>query len=97
MFSRLPGPDTNIDKSLHFDAGYARAIEQERPDLITLEGFTPPALQSMIASCVLDKSLADVCVGLRRNRISGELTTPSSCMFPDSSADSGIKLARPAA
>jgi endonuclease/exonuclease/phosphatase (EEP) superfamily protein YafD len=45
--------DANIDKSLHFEAGYVRAIEQDRPDLITLEEFTPPALQSMMASGVL--------------------------------------------
>ena len=45
--------DANIDKSLHFQAGYVRAIEQDRPDLVTLEEFTPPALQSMVASGVL--------------------------------------------
>ena len=45
--------DANIDKSLHFEAGYVRAIDQDRPDLITLEEFTPPALQSMAASGVL--------------------------------------------
>ena len=45
--------DANIDKSLHFEAGYVRAIEQDRPDLVTLEEFTPPALQSMVASGVL--------------------------------------------
>ena len=45
--------DANIDKSLYFEAGYVRAIEQDRPDLITLEEFTPPALQSMVASGVL--------------------------------------------
>jgi endonuclease/exonuclease/phosphatase (EEP) superfamily protein YafD len=45
--------DANIDKSLRFQAGYVRAIEQDRPDLITLEEFTPPALQSMMASGVL--------------------------------------------
>jgi endonuclease/exonuclease/phosphatase (EEP) superfamily protein YafD len=45
--------DANVDKSLRFQAGYVRAIEQDRPDLITLEEFTPPALQSMIASGVL--------------------------------------------
>ena len=45
--------DANIDKSLRFQAGYVRAIEQGRPDLITLEEFTPSALQSMIASGVL--------------------------------------------
>ena len=45
--------DANIDKSLHFEAGYVRAIEQDRPGLITLEEFTPPALQSMVASGVL--------------------------------------------
>ena len=45
--------DANIDKSYHFEAGYVRAIEQDRPDLITLEEFTPPALHSMAASGVL--------------------------------------------
>jgi hypothetical protein len=45
--------DANIDTSLHFEAGYVRAIEQDRPDLITLEEFTPAALQSMVASGVL--------------------------------------------
>jgi endonuclease/exonuclease/phosphatase (EEP) superfamily protein YafD len=45
--------DANIDKSLRFQAGYVRAIEQDRPDLITLEEFTPGALQAMAASGVL--------------------------------------------
>jgi endonuclease/exonuclease/phosphatase (EEP) superfamily protein YafD len=45
--------DANIDKSLHFQAGYVRAIEADRPDLITLEEFTPLALDSMEASGVL--------------------------------------------
>ena len=45
--------DANIDKSLRFPAGYVRAIEQDRPDLITLEEFTPQALQAMTASGVL--------------------------------------------
>jgi endonuclease/exonuclease/phosphatase (EEP) superfamily protein YafD len=45
--------DANIDASLHFHAGYVRAIEQDHPDVVTLEEFTPPALQSMIASGVL--------------------------------------------
>ena len=45
--------DANIDKSLHFAAGYVRAIEQDHPDLITLEEFTPQALQAMAASGVL--------------------------------------------
>jgi len=45
--------DANIDKSLHFEAGYVRAIEQARPDLISLEEFTPAALQDMAASGVL--------------------------------------------
>jgi endonuclease/exonuclease/phosphatase (EEP) superfamily protein YafD len=45
--------DANIDHSLNFQAGYVRAIEQDRPDLITLEEFSPPALQSMVASGVL--------------------------------------------
>ena len=45
--------DANIDKSFRFQAGYVRAIEQDRPDLITLEEFTPSALQAMAASGVL--------------------------------------------
>jgi endonuclease/exonuclease/phosphatase (EEP) superfamily protein YafD len=45
--------DANIDKSLHFEAGYVRAIEQDRPDVISLEEFTPAALQDMVASGVL--------------------------------------------
>jgi endonuclease/exonuclease/phosphatase (EEP) superfamily protein YafD len=45
--------DANIDKSFNFQAGYVRAIEQDRPDLITLEEVTPAALRSMVASGVL--------------------------------------------
>lgn len=45
--------DANVDKSLTFQAGYVRTIERDRPDLITLEEFAPPALQSMAASGVL--------------------------------------------
>ena len=45
--------DANIDMSVEFQAGYARAIEQDRPDLVTLEEFTPSTLQSMVASGVL--------------------------------------------
>jgi endonuclease/exonuclease/phosphatase (EEP) superfamily protein YafD len=45
--------DANIDKSISFQPGYVRAIERDRPDLITLEEFTPPALNSMEASGVL--------------------------------------------
>jgi endonuclease/exonuclease/phosphatase (EEP) superfamily protein YafD len=45
--------DANIDSSLHFQAGYLRAIKQDRPGLVTLEEFTPPALQAMVASGVL--------------------------------------------
>ena len=45
--------DANIDKSLQFETGYVRAIEEDRPELVTLEEFTPPALQSMVASGVL--------------------------------------------
>ena len=45
--------DANIDQSLDFQAGYVRAIEQDRPDLVTLEEFTASALQSMLASGVL--------------------------------------------
>jgi endonuclease/exonuclease/phosphatase (EEP) superfamily protein YafD len=45
--------DANIDSSLWFHDGYVQAIEHDRPDLITLEEFTPQALQSMEASGVL--------------------------------------------
>ena len=45
--------DANIDQTFRFQTGYVRAIEQDRPDLITLEEFTPSALQSMAASGVL--------------------------------------------
>jgi endonuclease/exonuclease/phosphatase (EEP) superfamily protein YafD len=45
--------DANVDQSLNFKTGYVRAIEQDRPDLVTLEEFTPSALQSMAASGVL--------------------------------------------
>jgi endonuclease/exonuclease/phosphatase (EEP) superfamily protein YafD len=45
--------DANVDKNFQFEAGYVRAIERDRPDLITLEEFTAPALQSMVASGVL--------------------------------------------
>jgi endonuclease/exonuclease/phosphatase (EEP) superfamily protein YafD len=45
--------DANLAASLQFHAGYVRAIEQDRPDVVTLEEFTSPALQSMVASGVL--------------------------------------------
>ena len=45
--------DANVDQSSRFQAGYVRAIEQDRPDLITLEELTPQALRSMTASGVL--------------------------------------------
>jgi endonuclease/exonuclease/phosphatase (EEP) superfamily protein YafD len=45
--------DANVDQSLVFHTGYVRAIEQDRPDLVTLEEFTPSALRSMVASGVL--------------------------------------------
>ena len=45
--------DANVDQTPHFYAGYARAIEQDRPDLVTLEEFTPSALNAMSASGVL--------------------------------------------
>jgi endonuclease/exonuclease/phosphatase family metal-dependent hydrolase len=47
--------DANIDKSSDFYVGYARAIEQDRPDLVALEEFTPRALQAMAASGVLTR------------------------------------------
>ncbi len=45
--------DANLDSSPGFQAGYARAIERDRPDLVTLEEFTPSALQGMADSGVL--------------------------------------------
>jgi endonuclease/exonuclease/phosphatase (EEP) superfamily protein YafD len=45
--------DANIDKSFQFEAGYAHAIEDDHPDLVTLEEFTPSALYSMMTSGVL--------------------------------------------
>jgi len=47
--------DANIDSSNRFQAGYVRAIERDRPDLITLEEFTPGAQQAMTASGVLSR------------------------------------------
>ena len=44
-------------------AGYARANDQDRPDLVTLEEVTPSALQNMVASAVL-ASLPYRCVAL---------------------------------
>jgi endonuclease/exonuclease/phosphatase (EEP) superfamily protein YafD len=45
--------DANVDQSFQFRAGYVQAIERDRPDLITLEEFTPTELQTMEASGVL--------------------------------------------
>ena len=45
--------DANIGQNPGFRAGYVRAIEQDRPDLVTLEEITPSALQDMVASGVL--------------------------------------------
>jgi len=45
--------DANVKRSPEFHAGYVRAIEQDRPDVVTLEEFTPSTLQSMVASGVL--------------------------------------------
>jgi endonuclease/exonuclease/phosphatase (EEP) superfamily protein YafD len=47
--------DANVDSSNRFETGYVRAIERDRPDLITLEEFTPGAQQSMLASGVLSR------------------------------------------
>jgi endonuclease/exonuclease/phosphatase (EEP) superfamily protein YafD len=47
--------DANIDSSNGFQPGYVRAIERDRPDLITLEEFTPGAQYSMMASGVLSR------------------------------------------
>ena len=45
--------DANLDNSPGFQAGYARAIERDRPDLVTLEEFSPSALQGMVDAGVL--------------------------------------------
>ena len=45
--------DANLDSSRDFHAGYVRAIEQDHPDLVTLEELTPRALRSMTAAGVL--------------------------------------------
>lgn len=45
--------DANVDESPVFHAGYARAIERDRPDLVGMEEFSPGALQSMVAQGVL--------------------------------------------
>lgn len=45
--------DANVAQGLGFQPGYLRAIEQDRPDLVTLEEITPQALQAMTASGVL--------------------------------------------
>ena len=47
--------DANIDSSQDFYSGYVRGIEQDRPDLVTLEEFTPSALNAMSASGVLTR------------------------------------------
>jgi endonuclease/exonuclease/phosphatase (EEP) superfamily protein YafD len=47
--------DANVDKSLGFPSGYVRAIEQDHPDLVTLEEFTPLARTAMQASGVLGR------------------------------------------
>jgi hypothetical protein len=54
--------DANIDKNVSFQAGYVRAIEQDRPDLVTFEEFEPSALQGMAASGVL-ASFPYRCIG----------------------------------
>jgi endonuclease/exonuclease/phosphatase family metal-dependent hydrolase len=45
--------DANVDQTFRFQAGYVRAIEQDRPDLIALEEFTPAALKGITTSGVL--------------------------------------------
>jgi endonuclease/exonuclease/phosphatase (EEP) superfamily protein YafD len=45
--------DVNVDRTPHFDTGYRRAIESERPDLITLEEVTPTTMQSVTDSGML--------------------------------------------
>jgi endonuclease/exonuclease/phosphatase (EEP) superfamily protein YafD len=45
--------DANVDQSEIFNDGYVKAIEQQRPDVIALEEFTPQALWSMKNSGVL--------------------------------------------
>lgn len=45
--------DANVDKNLTFEAGYRRAIEADRPDVVAFEEFTPTALQSLLGSGAL--------------------------------------------
>ncbi len=45
--------DANVDHAQHFYTGYRKAIESDRPDLITFEEFTPANLRSITASGVL--------------------------------------------
>ena len=45
--------DVNTDDALRFSPGYVKAIEHDRPDLITLEEFEPSAWRGMQASGVL--------------------------------------------
>jgi endonuclease/exonuclease/phosphatase (EEP) superfamily protein YafD len=45
--------DANVDKSLTFETGWVRAIEQDRADVVTLEEFTPPAMQDIVVTGVL--------------------------------------------
>lgn len=45
--------DANVDQSYHFYPGYLAAIEQDKPDLITMEEFTPGELRGMEESGVL--------------------------------------------
>lgn len=45
--------DANVDKSKQFRFGYASAIEQYRPDVVTLEEFTPGSLRQLVKSRAL--------------------------------------------
>lgn len=45
--------DANVDKSTTFRLGYSRAIRRYRPDVITLEEFTPRSLHHMTDTGVL--------------------------------------------
>lgn len=45
--------DANVDKSKEFGGGYGPAIDHFRPDLVTLEEFTPPDLRALRRSGAL--------------------------------------------
>lgn len=45
--------DANVDKSTDFRSGYSAAIERYRPDVITLEEFTPAGWHNLVRSGAL--------------------------------------------